>query len=89
MFYDNLKTHRIAAGLTIAKLHLLSGVSVATISRIEKHDPATKVKLVNIIDALNKTDKFKLSPLDPDTEITATSKFGAKVVGQPDEDQTA
>lgn len=76
MFYDNLKTHRVAAGMKIAELARASGVSDSQIRRIEKHFSSTQETLNLLINALNQTTYYKEKSISPATQIKSKSKFG-------------
>lgn len=77
MFYDNLTTHRVAAGMKVAELVRLSLVGETTIRRIEKHEASTEETLTKIINSLNETKFHSKNPIDPKKEIKKKSRFGA------------
>lgn len=77
MFYDNLKSHRVAAGLKISELARLTGLGETTVRRIERHDPSTVETLRRIINALNETKFYQNRNINPDVEITTVSRFGS------------
>ena len=77
MYYDNLETHRVAAGLKVAVLSRLADVSASTIKRIEKHEPSTKETLMKLINALNETTKYRTNKINPQSEIKAETRLGS------------
>lgn len=77
MFFDNLKTLRVACGLKVTELSRVAGVGVSTISRIEKHDSSTEETLMKIINALNATATYKNNKIKAQSQIKSKSKFGA------------
>lgn len=79
MFYDNLTTHRVAAGIKIAELVRLSGVAETTIRRIEKHGASTEETLTKVINALNETKFYSKNPIDPKKQIKDQSRFGSSL----------
>jgi|JI8StandDraft_1071087.scaffolds.fasta_scaffold201510_4 transcriptional regulator with XRE-family HTH domain len=79
MFYDNLTTHRVAAGIKVAELVRLSGVAETTIRRIEKHEASTEETITKIINALNETKFHSKNPIDPRKEIKKKSRFGSSL----------
>ena len=82
MFYDNLTTHRVAAGLKIAVLARSSGVSESQIRRIEKHSSSTEETLNALVNTLNEATVYKNRPINPAVEISEKSRFG-DVKSQP------
>jgi transcriptional regulator with XRE-family HTH domain len=79
MFYDNLTSHRVAAGIKIAELVRLSGISETTIRRIEKHFSSAEETLTKIINTLNETKFYSKNPIDPKKEIKNKSRFGGQL----------
>ncbi|MGB5834986.1 MAG: helix-turn-helix transcriptional regulator [Thiohalocapsa sp.] len=69
--YPNLRTHREQRGLTQAKLAALANVSKDLISSTEKHNKHRKIKLLDIIHALNEHERTRsYGVIDPDKELS-------------------
>lgn len=69
--YPNLRTHRERRGLSQAKLAVLANVSKDLISSAEKHNKHRKIKLLDIIHALNEHERTRsYGVIDPDKELS-------------------
>lgn len=77
MYYDDLESHRIEAGLRIKELADLAGVDRTTITRIERHHKSSAETLSKVVTALNDAYFEKRGKtLNPQIVITQKSRFG-------------
>lgn len=79
-FFDDCKTFRQRAGLTISELARAAGVDRTTISKIEKHHAARYETLMCVINALNSSHyAANGAAVDPSVVLSMTSRFGVAV----------
>lgn len=57
--YPNLRTHREQRGLSQMKLAALAGVGKDLIASAERGNPHRRIKLLNVIHALNEHERTK------------------------------
>lgn len=76
-YFDELKTYRERAGLTITDLARHAKVDRGTISRAEKHRAIRKDLLVKITNALNEIHyKANGGEVDFYSKLTSKSRYG-------------
>lgn len=77
MYYDDLASHRIDAGLRVKELADLAGIDRTTISRVEKHHQSTPETLSKIVTALNDRHyDMRGKTLDFHKVVTKKSRYG-------------
>lgn len=76
-FFDDLRTFRVKAGLTVSALARGCGLDRGTVTRAEKHQPLRPEHNMRIINFLNETHYSKNGhPIDPAAVLSNVSRYG-------------
>lgn len=77
LYFDDLKTLRIRAGLSISKLAASAEVGRNLVGDLENHKKATAEKVWRIFHALNRRYKeLGVEELDPNVQLSVVSEYG-------------